>query len=159
LITIIFGIMITKLDNTLKYGRQQGGFGIQILYPGLIKPELDDTGHAIPMVATRDVAKVAAAHLSNIDFKGKTVHAVMSPRNYTYREFTSIIGKAIGNPELPYVQIPVEQAKQVFLGNGFSEDFADNLLGMAVAIKSGMMNYQQRTDSTTTPTTAKAFVN
>lgn len=117
-----------------------------------------DGDHAIPMVATQDVAKVAAAHLSSLDFTGKSVHAVMGPRDYTYREFTNIIGKAIKNPELPYVQIPVEQAKQVFLGNGFSEDFVDNLLGMAVAIKSGMMNYQKRDDSTTTPTTAEDFV-
>jgi uncharacterized protein YbjT (DUF2867 family) len=117
-----------------------------------------DGDHPIPMVATQDVAEVAAAHLSNLDFAGKTVHAVMGPRDYSYREFTNIIGKAIGNPELPYVQIPVEEAKQVFLGNGFSEDFVDNLLGMAVAIKSGMMNYQKRDDSTTTPTTAEDFV-
>lgn len=118
-----------------------------------------DGDHAIPMVATQDVAKVAAAHLSNLDFADKSVHAVMGPKDYTYREFNNIIGKAIGNPELPYVQIPVDQAKQVFLGNGFSEDFVDNLLGMAVAIKSGMMNYQKRDESTTTPTTAEEFVN
>ncbi len=118
-----------------------------------------DGDHTIPMVATQDVAKIAAAHLSNLDFTGKSVQAVMGPRDYTYSEFTNIIGKAIGKPELPYVQIPVDQAKQVFLGNGFSEDFVDNLLGMAVAIKSGMMNYQKRDDSTTTPTTAEEFVN
>lgn len=118
-----------------------------------------DGDHAIPMVATQDVAKVAAAHLSNLDFVDKSVHAVMGPKDYTYREFNNIIGKAIGNPELPYVQIPVDQAKQVFLGNGFSEDFVDNLLGMAVAIKSGMMNYQKRDESTTTSTTAEEFVN
>tara|TARA_R110002020_G_scaffold63170_4_gene168857 strand:- start:1548 stop:2438 length:891 start_codon:yes stop_codon:yes gene_type:complete len=118
-----------------------------------------DGDHAIPMVATQDVAKVAAGHLSNLDFTDKSVHAVMGPRDYTYREFNNIIGKAIGNPELPYVQIPVDQAKQIFLGNGFSEDFVDNLLGMAVAVKSGMMNYQKRDESTTTPTTAEEFVN
>jgi uncharacterized protein YbjT (DUF2867 family) len=130
---------------------------------GLVKAKVingtaADGDHAIPMVATHDVAKVAADHLSKLDFSAKSVHAVMGPRDYTYREFTSIIGKAIGNPELPYVQIPLEQAKQVFLGNGFSEDFADNLLGMAVAIKAGMMNYQKRDESTTTPTTAEDFV-
>jgi uncharacterized protein YbjT (DUF2867 family) len=118
-----------------------------------------DGDHAIPMVDTRDVAKIAAAHLANLEFTGKSVHAVMGPRDYTYREFTSIIGHAIGNPELPYVQVPVEQAKQVFLGNEFSEDFVDNLLGMATAIKTGFMNYQERDASTTTPTTAEEFVN
>ncbi len=115
--------------------------------------------HAIPMVATQDVAKIAAAHLANLDFKGKSVHAVMGPKDYTYREFTTIIGNAIGKPDLPYVQIPVEQAKQVFLGNGFSEDFVDNLLDMAVAIKDGIFNYQKRDNSTTTATTAEEFVN
>lgn len=118
-----------------------------------------DGDHAIPMVDTRDVAKIAAAHLANLDFVDKRVHAVMGPRDYTYREFTSIIGHAIGKSELPYVQVPVEQAKQVFLGNGFSEDFVDNLLGMATAIKTGFMNYQRRDASTTTPTTAEEFVN
>jgi uncharacterized protein YbjT (DUF2867 family) len=118
-----------------------------------------DGDHAIPMVATQDVAKVIAAHLANLDFTGKSVRPVMGPRDYTYREFTTVIGKGIGNPGLPYVQIPVEQAKQIFLGNGFSEDFVDNLLGMAVAIKHGFMNYQQRDDSATTKTTAEEFVN
>jgi len=118
-----------------------------------------DGDTAIPMVATQDVAKIAAGHLAKLDFTGKSVHAVMGPRDYTYREFTGIIGKAIGNPELPYAQIPIEQAKQVLLGNGLSEDFVDNLLGMAVAIKDGIFNYQKRDESTTTATTAEQFVN
>jgi len=36
--------MLTKIDTTIKYGKQHGGFGIQILYPGLIRPQLNDTG-------------------------------------------------------------------------------------------------------------------
>jgi quercetin 2,3-dioxygenase len=36
--------MVTKIDTTIKYGKQHGGFGIQILYPGLIRPQLKDTG-------------------------------------------------------------------------------------------------------------------
>lgn len=36
--------MITKIDNAIKYGKQHGGFGIQILYPGLILPQLNHTG-------------------------------------------------------------------------------------------------------------------
>jgi uncharacterized protein YbjT (DUF2867 family) len=118
-----------------------------------------DGDHAIPMVATQDVAKIAARHLSSFDFNGKSVHAVMGPKDYTYRQFTSIIGKAIGNPNLPYVQFPVEQVKQTFLSNGFSEDFVDNLVEMGTAIKTGFMNYQKRDESTTTPTTAEDFAN
>ena len=118
-----------------------------------------DGDHAIPMVATEDVAKIAAGHLANLDFKGKSAHAVMGPRDYTYREFTRMIGSAIGNPELPYVQLPVEQVKQAFLSNGFSEDFTNNLIEMGTAIKTGFMNYQKRDDSTTTPTTAEDFIN
>ena len=36
--------MLTKIDTTIKYGKQHGGFGIQILYPGLIRPGLNDSG-------------------------------------------------------------------------------------------------------------------
>jgi len=118
-----------------------------------------DGDHSIPMVATRDVAKIAAGHLANLDFTGKNVQAVMGPRDYTYREFTSIVGKAIGKDDLQYVQVPVEQVKQIFLGNGFSEDFTDNLLEMGTAIKTGFMNYQKRDELTTTQTTAEDFVN
>jgi uncharacterized protein YbjT (DUF2867 family) len=117
-----------------------------------------DGDHAIPMVATKDVAAVAAKHLANLDFEGKSVQAVMGPKDYTYRELTSLIGKAIGIRDLAYVQVPVEQAKQTFLGNGFSADFVANLLEMGTAIKTGFMNYQKRDDSTTTPTTAEDFV-
>src|SRR3712207_1415846 len=36
--------MVTKIDTTIKYGKQHEGFGIQILYPSLIRPGLKDTG-------------------------------------------------------------------------------------------------------------------
>jgi redox-sensitive bicupin YhaK (pirin superfamily) len=36
--------MLTKIDTTIKYGKQHAGFGIQVLYPGLIRPQLKDTG-------------------------------------------------------------------------------------------------------------------
>ncbi|WP_298741482.1 pirin family protein [uncultured Chitinophaga sp.] len=36
--------MLTKIDTSIKYGKRHGGFGIQILYPGLIRPQLNDSG-------------------------------------------------------------------------------------------------------------------
>jgi redox-sensitive bicupin YhaK (pirin superfamily) len=38
--------MKTKIDKTQRMGRQRGGFGIQILYPGLSLPQSTDTGFA-----------------------------------------------------------------------------------------------------------------
>lgn len=113
--------------------------------------------HAIPMVATRDVAQVAAGHLAKLDFSGKSVHAVMGPRDYTYSELTSIVGNAIGKPDLAYVQLPVEKVREVFLGNGFSPDLVTNLIEMGTAISTGYMNYQTRDECTTTATTAEEF--
>lgn len=112
---------------------------------------------SIPMVATRDVAAIVAGHLANLDFSGKTVHAVMGPRDYTMSEFTGIIGQAIGKPDLAFVQSPLEQVRKTFLGNGFSEDFVDNLLEMGTAIKTGFMNFEKRDSASTTATTAEEF--
>lgn len=38
--------MLTKLDNSIKFGKKNGGFGIDILYPGRIFPNLKDSGIA-----------------------------------------------------------------------------------------------------------------
>jgi redox-sensitive bicupin YhaK (pirin superfamily) len=38
--------MLTKIDNSVKFGKKHGGFGIEILYPGTIVPDADDTGIA-----------------------------------------------------------------------------------------------------------------
>ena len=48
--------MILKIDNSLKFGQQHGGFGIQILYPGTIMPNLKDTG--VGTIGRIDQAKV-----------------------------------------------------------------------------------------------------
>lgn len=38
--------MITKIDSAKRYGKEQGGFGIQVLYPGIVRPGDKDTGFA-----------------------------------------------------------------------------------------------------------------
>lgn len=82
--------MLTKIDNTIKYGKQHGGFGIQVLYPGLIRPELHDTGlstigridHAritpgtlIPMHPHRDdeiLTYLRSGRVKHLDSEGHT---------------------------------------------------------------------------------------
>jgi redox-sensitive bicupin YhaK (pirin superfamily) len=48
--------MLTKIDNSSKLGKQVGGFGIQILYPGKALPNSMDTGFAT--IGRIDQAKV-----------------------------------------------------------------------------------------------------
>ncbi|PSL22398.1 pirin family protein [Chitinophaga ginsengisoli] len=53
--------MLTKIDTAIKYGKQHGGFGIQILYPGLVLPQLNDTGLAT--IGRIDHARIKAGTL------------------------------------------------------------------------------------------------
>ena len=53
--------MKIKIENNRKTGRQHGGFGIQILYPGIILPQSEDTGFAT--IGRIDHAKITAGTL------------------------------------------------------------------------------------------------
>ena len=116
-----------------------------------------DAEHKIPMVATKDVAGVAATYLAGQDFKGKNVRAVLGDRNYSFKEFTGIIGNSIGKPDLQYIQFPVEQAIQAMVGQGLSADVANDITGMETALRNGTMNYEQRTVTNSSPTSAELF--
>lgn len=118
-----------------------------------------DSDFAIPMVATADIALVAASHLVNLDYQGKKVHAILGDKNYSFKEVTDIIGKAIGNPDLQYIQFPIEQAKQAMIDQGLSADIANDITGMETSLKTGIMNYQQRNEESTSQTSAEAFIN
>jgi uncharacterized protein YbjT (DUF2867 family) len=116
-----------------------------------------DANHQIPMVATKDIASIAASYLVNRNFKGKSVRPILGDRNYTFKELTGIIGRAIGKPDLQYVQFPIEQAKQAIISQGISADVANDITAMETALKKGIMNYEQRTAENSTPTSAESF--
>jgi uncharacterized protein YbjT (DUF2867 family) len=65
-----------------------------------------------PIVATKDIAEEVSLHLQKLDFKGNGIAYVLGQRDVTYNEITKIIGKAIGKPDLPYVQFPYDEAKK-----------------------------------------------
>lgn len=117
-----------------------------------------DAHYKIPMVATNDIATVAASHLINLDFEGKSVHGILGDKNYSFIEITQIIGEAIGKPDLQYVQFPVEQAKQAMIEQGLSADIANDITSMETSLKTGIMNYQERNSTSTSPTSAEVFI-
>lgn len=116
-----------------------------------------DADHKIPMVATKDIALVASKYLASQDFSGKNIQPILGDRNYSFKEFTTILGKAIGKPDLQYVQFAVEKAKEALVGMGLSVDVANDITNMETALKNGIMNYEQRTIENTLPISAELF--
>lgn len=138
------------LDNTLLNIGLIKGMGIN--------GTTADGDHKIPMVATKDVADLAAKHLAELDFSGKTVRPILGERDYSFKEITGIIGDAIGKPDLQYMQFSVEQSKAGMAGLGISESVAEDITCMETSLKNGIMNYQPRTTSNSSPTSAEAFI-
>ncbi|HNC73535.1 MAG TPA: NAD(P)H-binding protein [Elusimicrobiota bacterium] len=111
-----------------------------------------------PMIATRDIASVAAHRLAALDFMGKSVQELLGPREVTMAEATRTIGAAIGKPGLPYVQFPYADARAAMIGLGMSADVADQFNEMYKAFNEGLVRpTQARGAQTTTPTSIEAF--
>lgn len=121
---------------------------------GPLRPDL-----AMPMIATRDIGTAAASALLSLNFTGKKTHELLGERDLSYGEVASIIGKAVGKPDLKYVQLPDEQIRGAFLQMGMSANVADLILEMSAALNSGYMKaLEQRTAENTTPTSFESFV-
>lgn len=115
--------------------------------------------HRMSMIATQDIAEVAAEKLASLNFKGKAHLDLLGTRDYTHNEVAAILGKAIGKPELPYIEFPFEDNKKALIQYGISESVADAFNAMYKGINSGVFNVGKRTPETTTPTTLEDFAN
>jgi uncharacterized protein YbjT (DUF2867 family) len=121
---------------------------------GPFRPDL-----ALPMIATRDIGAAAAEALLKRDFQGKRTRELLGARDVSYMEVAKIVGAAIGNPALAYMQMPAAQLKPALTHMGMSSDMADLLLEMADALNSGYMkSLEPRAPRNTTPTTLETFV-
>ncbi len=113
---------------------------------------------SLPMVATRDIAAVAADLLAAPTFAGHATRDIFGPRDYTHREATAILGAAIGKPDLAYVEFSYEDFHKAIVGMGFSKSAADNFVEMYEAMNAGRIQAMaNRTALSTTPTTLERF--
>ncbi len=113
----------------------------------------------LPMIATRDIGTAAADMLLHPTIHGKQSRELLGQRDLTYTEVASTIGKAIGQPDLKYMQAPDDQFRGALLQMGMSEPFAKLLLEMIASLNSGKMRaLEPRTQQNTTPTTYETFV-
>ena len=92
-----------------------------------------------PLVMT-DPEDIAAITVENIEkgFTGQSVLYIGSDKR-TLDEVAAVLGKAIGKPELPWVEFTDEQAYDGMRGAGLPEDIAKNYVEMGTAIRSGLI--------------------
>ena len=120
------GFFMENFLNYLPTLREQGAFY------SLNRPDLP-----MPMVATRDIAQVAARKLLDRSWQGKSHLAVQGAADVTPDQAAQIISEATGKT-IRYVQVPPEQVRQTFLQMGASPDFAANYVQMLEAFDSGI---------------------
>jgi uncharacterized protein YbjT (DUF2867 family) len=139
------------MENTLA---QVGAIRMMGSAAGPVRPDVK-----LQMIAAHDIGMIAAQALLGLAFRGKQTQELHGQRDIDYTEAASIIGKAIGKPNLAYIQAPDNQIKAAMVQMGMSEDLARLILEMAGAINSGHMRaLEPRTASNTTPTTFETFV-
>jgi uncharacterized protein YbjT (DUF2867 family) len=113
---------------------------------------------AIPMVATRDIADVAAKALKARDWKGVVVRELLGPRDLTYAEATRILGQRIGRPDLMYVQFSYADMVKALVQSGVSGSFAGLYVAMTRAFNEGKVKPREgRKPQNTTPTRFEDF--
>jgi uncharacterized protein YbjT (DUF2867 family) len=118
-----------------------------------IKPDVP-----FPTVATCDIAPVAADYLANLQFKGRNVHYLNGPRDYTMIEVTRILAASIDKPDLGYVEFPkAVMRKGLVESGGLSPNAADLAIEINQGINSWRIKPEPRSRSNTTRTTLEEF--
>jgi uncharacterized protein YbjT (DUF2867 family) len=121
---------------------------------GPLRPDL-----MIPMIATRDIGTAAAKALLGLDFSQQQTRELLGQRDISMIEVATIIGNAIGKPDLKYVQLPDEQVREALTQVGISLNVASLILEMSAALNSGHMRpLEKRSAENTTPTSYESFV-
>jgi len=112
---------------------------------------------AVPMVATRDIAEVAARALAARDWFGFVAHELLGPRDLTHREATRILGNALGVPSAEYVHVSENEMIGALVEAGLSNSFAMQYVEMTRAFNERRVN-ARRTPANTTSTSFEDFV-
>jgi len=139
------------MENTLP---QVGTIRMAGSMIGPVSPNLK-----LPMIATHDIGAAAADALLRLAFHGKQTQELQGQRDLDYTEAAAIVGKAIGKPDLRYIQAPDGQIRAAMVQMGMSDNFAGLILEMAGALNAGHMRaLEPRSAVNTTPTKFETFV-
>jgi uncharacterized protein YbjT (DUF2867 family) len=138
-----FENFLMQLDSITKWGR------VSLPLSG---------SRSYPMIAARDIGRVAAFRLVDPNWKGMYIRELHGPADMSFDEAAEIISQVLGRKIL-FVRSDKEDARHVLLNTGMSENLADSLLQMYDAVETGRLQpLQPRSLESTTPTTLAEFV-
>jgi uncharacterized protein YbjT (DUF2867 family) len=112
----------------------------------------------IPMIATRDVADVAAERLLDATWSGQSIRGLQGPADITFTDVARAIGTALGRA-VKYVQAPVEVAEGGMRAAGMSEAVVAGYGAMlrGISMLGRKVAAEPRSPESTTPTTIDEF--
>jgi uncharacterized protein YbjT (DUF2867 family) len=141
------GSFFENFYSTLGLIKHQGMNG------GAVAPDV-----RIPMIATRDIADVAAEALRARNWEGFVVRELLGPCDLSYAEATKILGERIGRRDLRYVQFPYDEMAAALQQAGFSENVSRLYVEMEHAMNEGQIrSLEGRRRENTTPTRFEDF--
>lgn len=113
---------------------------------------------SMPWIPTKDIGAYAATRLAARDFSGSATQELHGQRDVSMKEAASIIGKAIGKPNLGYMQVPFMMLESALVQMGLPKNTAALLIEMWKGANAGLIApEEQRSAKNTTPTTLESF--
>jgi hypothetical protein len=104
---------------------------------GLLKGTVDSGRYRATTTAS-DIADAAFEEMKDLSFTGFSVRYIASDQR-TWSEIASVLGTAIGKPELPYVEFTDEQSRQGMTQMGLPPTVVEGYVAMGHALRTGAM--------------------
>jgi uncharacterized protein YbjT (DUF2867 family) len=121
--------------------------------PGGLRAEVP-----MPWIATQDIGAYAATRLAARDFCGHSVQELHGQRDISMKEAASIVGNAIGKPNLEYVRLPSMMLETALLKMGLPKKTSELIVEMWEGANAGLIApLEERSAKNTTPTTLETF--
>jgi uncharacterized protein YbjT (DUF2867 family) len=137
-----FENLLWQLDSLRKWGRISLPLSASTRYP---------------MLATRDIGRVASTRLTSTGWTGQIVQELHGPVDLSFREVAQILTEVLGR-KIVYIKCDREEMRDIMLKNAMSENAADLLLELYEAVEVGRLRLTQpRSPETTTSTTLAEF--
>jgi uncharacterized protein YbjT (DUF2867 family) len=111
----------------------------------------------LPMIATRDIGRVAAARLASQDWSGRIIHELYGPADLSFRDVADIISQESGR-KVVFASCDLEEFRQLLLNNAMSENAAALMVELYSSLEADrLQTAEQPTAKTSTSTTLREF--